>query len=301
MMRRQAKNWLIYHAVHLAMRLVGATPPRLQKGLVAFLAETAWILAARPRDLALSQMSRALGRSRAGVEPLARGLFEHLAKSAVEICRYLRRPDEAPAIELDTASKAALDGALSEGRGVVFVTAHMGNWELMASGLAGLGYPISTVAKASYDPRFTAMMDKARRDAGIQPIYRGRAGTVAAMLRALRSNRVLGLLIDQDTKVPSAFVPFFGRPAKTPLGAAVLARRCGAAVVVGTCRRRRLGTLRVDIARVSLEKMDDVSATAHLTALLESRIRRSPSQWIWFHERWKSSPNDLGGTSRVSP
>ncbi len=300
-MRRRAKNWLIYHAVHAAMRLIGGTPDRFQGALARFLAAAGWLLAAAPRDLALSQMSRALRRSRAGVEPLARGLFLHLARSAVEICRYLRCPQRAPAIRVGAPSRAALEEALAQGKGVVFVTGHMGNWELMASGLAHLGYPISAVAKASYDPRFTALMDKARQSAGVQPIYRGRPGSVAAMLRALRSNRVLGLLIDQDTKVPSAFVPFFGRPAKTPLGAAVLSRRCGAAVVVGTCRRCRRGRLEVHIEGVSLEGMDDVAATAHLTALLEARIRRRPSQWLWFHERWKSAPEEKRETAEVTP
>ena len=113
-----------------------------------------------------------------------------------------------------------LDEALEGGRGVIFVTGHVGNWELMAAALASLGYPIHTVAKRSYDPRFTEMIEQTRADFGVRAIYRGDAGAAAAMIRVLRKNGVLGFLIDQDTDVPSVYAPFFGRAAKTPSGPA---------------------------------------------------------------------------------
>jgi Kdo2-lipid IVA lauroyltransferase/acyltransferase len=97
------------------------------------------------------------------------------------------------------------------------------------------------------------------------------------------------VFIDQDTRVPGAFVPFFGRPAFTPVGAAILAQRTGAAVVVGSSHRLGDGSHVVEIETFGVGG-DPETATAALTAVLETRIRRHPTQWVWFHERWKTRP-----------
>jgi KDO2-lipid IV(A) lauroyltransferase len=173
------------------------------------------------------------------------------------------------------------------GRGVVFATAHLGNFELMAAWLASSGYPIHTIARKSYEPRITKLLDEKRRACGVSCVYRNEPGAAAAMLRVLRRGEVLGLLMDQDTRVPSVFVPFFGKSASTPKGAAALARATGAAAVVGTIHRTSRGNHVIDIARQELPA-DEWRATALLTAALEGRIRRHPADWLWLHERWKT-------------
>jgi KDO2-lipid IV(A) lauroyltransferase len=172
---------------------------------------------------------------------------------------------------------------------VVFATLHLGNWELMAVALARAGYPISTVAKESHDPRFTRLLARERARFGVECIYRGRPGAVAGILRALKRGRVLGLLIDQDTRVPGVFVPFFGREAFTPVAAAAIALRTGAPVVVGTIRRLRGGGHEVTIEPCPLPA-GERDATALITRRFEERVRRRPSQWVWFHERWRTQP-----------
>ena len=169
----------------------------------------------------------------------------------------------------------------------MFATGHIGNWELMAAALARSGFPITAIAKESYDPRFTRLIEGERRRFGVEVIHRGQAGSSAATLRALRSGRVLGLLIDQDTRAPGTFVPFFDEPAFTPTGAATLAMRTGAPLVVGAIRRTPRGGHVVDIERCA-SPADAAEGTASLTAALERKIRRHPSQWVWFHERWKT-------------
>ena len=94
-----------------------------------------------------------------------------------------RSASRSPAVHLPEPSRHALDQALAAGRGVMFATGHIGNWELMAIELARLGYPISTVAKESYDPRFTRLIERFRARFGVQAIYRGRPGASTAMLR----------------------------------------------------------------------------------------------------------------------
>ncbi|MDD5309275.1 MAG: lysophospholipid acyltransferase family protein [Deltaproteobacteria bacterium] len=290
-MRRRLKNWLIYHAIRMALFAVGLVPRRMTLAVGAGLGRLAHGLARGERARARRHLALALDlpESAARVRALCRGVFVRLGQSAVEVCRVCRDPRLAPKVRIPDRSRAALDEALAGGRGVVFVTGHLGNWEIMAHHLASLGYPISTVAKESYDPRFTSLMDRFRGRSGVGVLYRGRPGNAVGMVRALREGSVLGLFIDQDTRVPGAFVPFFGRMAFTPVGAAVLALRTGAAVVVGSTRRLGNGSHLVEIEGLRIPA-DPEAATASLTAVLERRIRRHPTQWVWFHERWKTRP-----------
>jgi KDO2-lipid IV(A) lauroyltransferase len=198
-------------------------------------------------------------------------------------------PTFRPKVTISKKSKQALDDALACGRGAIFVTGHIGNWELMAATLAQWGYPIHTVAKPSYDSRFTVLISKARAAFGVRAILRGDKGSASAMLRALRKNAVLGFLIDQDTDVPSVFAPFFGRPAKTPSAPAELALRTGAELVTGTIYRSATrGSHRIEISRVDAAATVE-ETTALFNQALEMRIRKHPLEWIWFHRRWKST------------
>jgi len=294
-MFRRLKNSLIYIFARISLFLVGNIPRKQVSRAGRILGAAASIIAWKERQTAEHQLSSALNLPKKDrrLRVLARGVFRELSTSAVEMCLLRRCKDKTPEVTLTESSKKVLEKALALEKGVVFVTGHIGNWELMALTLAGLGYPISTVAKGSYDPRFTVLIEGFRRAAGVHSIYRGEPGFSAKMLRALRKNRILGLLIDQDTTVPSVFVSFFGKPASTPVGAAVLALRTEAPVVVGTIHRSPTGRHFIDIERVELPE-DPERATALLTCHLEKRIRNHPAQWVWFHRRWKTAPEIEG-------
>lgn len=251
----------------------------------------AYRVASWERRIAARQLNDAYGArfSPQRCAMLTRGVFRRLATSAVEAAKMAFCPSFRPNVTISEESRQVLDDALAEGRGVVFVTGHIGNWELMAATLAGWGYPIYTIVKPSYDDRFTGLIHRARASFGVRAIFRGDRGAAAAMLRALKSNAVLGFLIDQDTDVPSVFAPFFGRPAKTPSAPAALALRTGAVPLVGTISRVvKDGSHRIEISRVTLGATVE-ETTAALNFALETRIRRHPLEWVWFHRRWKSS------------
>ncbi len=198
----------------------------------------------------------------------------------------MRWPDE---------DRAVLDRALAKGRGVVFVSGHVGNWELLARRVAMAGYPSQSIAKETSDPRLTALVERFRAEGQVRSIWRGQDGAVRQMLRALKAGEILGLLIDQDTKVQSLFVPFFGALAATPRAAADLVLRTGAAAVVGFCQREADGRYRLHFKELEVQATGDKEAdatalTAQLTAEIEAAIRRAPEQWVWMHRRWKTRP-----------
>ena len=291
-MLRALKNTIIYHVSMGAVTLLGLLPTRFAPLAARAVGQLAHLLARHERRLARRHLEMALDSSKSNTraELLTRGVFLQLAKSAVELCRLRNAPHKSPCVRCSNRSRQAFDHALEKNRGVIFVTGHIGNWELLAHALSQMGYPVSTVAKESYDPRFTRQIDRFRQRSGVQVIYRGRPGAPAAMLRALKEGRAIGFLIDQDTRVPSAFVPFFGRPASTPVGPAELAVRTGAAVVVGTIHRTPRGTHVIDIEPCPIPS-NVKQATAMMTARLEERIRRHPTQWVWFHQRWRTRPS----------
>lgn len=232
---------------------------------------------------------------------LARAAFAQLGDAAAEIAhvdRLRTRFDEV--VRFDEASRAVMEGALAEGRGVIVVAGHIGNWELMGFYLAFRGYPVWTLARAQADPRLDAWVRQFRESRGVRTILRHESGAAKAMLRAFRDGAILGFFLDQDTDVAGVFVPFFGRLAWTPSGAAVMALRTGAAIVVATMQREPDRTHVLRVERVRYEAGDDgaqvarddavESLTAELTARIEAAIRRAPEQWVWMHKRWKRRP-----------
>jgi len=288
---RRIRHALIYLLARAVMAAMALFPERAGRRAGRALGAAAHWLARRERRQAREHLALAYGLDPAGRRAalLARGVFIHLGVSLVEVGRVIAGARRQPAVEIPAASRRALDEALARGQGVVFATGHLGNWELMAVALARAGYPISTVARESSNPRFSRLLERQRARFGVECVMRGRPGAVAGILRALRAGRVLGLLVDQDTAVPGVFVPFFGREAFTPVAAAAIARRTGAPVVVGSIRRRRDDVHEVTVAPSDLPA-DPRAATALVTARLEERVRRRPSQWVWFHERWRTRP-----------
>jgi len=294
---KRIKRAVRYFIVRAAIGAAGALPIRLAGRLGEWLGAAAFHVARRERRWALEHLARAFPElPEAERRALARRCFRHLGRCAFELC-CVRQMDRAFSswIDFPAEDRAALERALQGKKGVVFVSGHVGNWELLGRTLGLTGYPTHTIAKESPDPRLTRLMARFREEGRIHVIWRGRDGAAKEMLRALRDGEILGIFIDQDTRVQSVFVPFFGHPASTPRAAADLALRSGAAVVIGFCRRQPDGRYRVSVEPVEPPIQDRseaaaVALTARLTESIERTIRLSPEQWVWMHRRWKTQP-----------
>jgi KDO2-lipid IV(A) lauroyltransferase len=283
---KRLKRYLRYLVLRAALKAVSLLPLALASRLGALFGTAAYAVALGERKKALASLQRAgLPAS------LARACFEHLGQAAFELaCVEQIDARFEQVVEWPAADRAVLDAALARGRGVVFVSGHLGNWELLARRVSHAGYPCHTIAKETTDPRTTALIEAFRASAKLQSIWRGRDGAARAMLKVLKGNGILGLLIDQDTDVQSVWVPFFGHLAKTPRAAADLALRLGSAVILGFCVR--VGPhprYRLSMREVPTLGLDATALTAELTRLIEERIREAPQQWVWLHQRWKSA------------
>ncbi|MBM4378545.1 MAG: lysophospholipid acyltransferase family protein [Deltaproteobacteria bacterium] len=293
------KRGLRHGLLRVALGVVSALPLDVAADFGRAFGGLAFHLLGKQRRLALEGLARAFPEWTEGERRrVAKACFRHLGQAAFELaCARKLDLQAARLVEWPAADRALLDEALAEGNGVVFVTGHVGNWELLARTLGRAGYPCQTIAKETTDARTTALLERFRARGGIRTIWRGAEGAARAMLRALRGGEVLGLLIDQDTRVQSLFVPFFGHLASTPRAAADLALRTGAAVVTGYCHRQGEQTrYRISMCRIRPpastgdREADALGLTAVLTADIERAIREAPAQWVWMHRRWKSRP-----------
>jgi KDO2-lipid IV(A) lauroyltransferase len=193
-----------------------------------------------------------------------------------------------------------LDAARAGGRGAILMTGHFGHFELVGAAL-GARHPTSFVVKPLGNPGVESLIARWRADAGIESIPIGLG--VRRVFEALRENRWVAMLADQDARRRGIFVPFFGRPASTPTGPAELSLRSGAPIVMGFDLRGEDGrhTLHVvpPLPRPPADDPDPVrTLTAAHVATLEAWVRRHPERWFWLHRRWKTSPPaEAGGVA----
>ncbi len=231
-------------------------------------------------------------RGSAWIRRTARGSFMHLGKSLLEI--MLMTPERLDTIA-DFPGQDNLRTALAAGKGVVYVTGHIGNWEL-CGGVIARRFPLSVVAAPIEPAPLNEMLVRLREQTGMKIILRGKPGASRQLIRIFKENRILGLLIDQDTDVEGAFVDFMGRPAWTPTAAASMALKFGAPVVFGYTRRGKDNrhTVIVEgplkLVRTGDLEQDIVANTALFNRKIEDCIMREPEQWVWMHRRWRRQP-----------
>ncbi len=281
------------------LRLLSFIPlgPALRLG--ALLGGLAARLLGDTRRLAVRHLTLAFPeKSDAEREEIARRMFVHLGMMAMEITSI---GSIAPQLTsyMETDGRELLGAALAKGKGIVFVTGHVGNWELMARVVAKVGAPVSAIAKRGGDARAMRLIEGWRAEGAVTTLWREDASTARALLKVFKENRVLGILVDQDTNVQGVWVPFFGRPAWSPRGPADLALRSGAPILLGTSHRRseRPGDgLKFEVVEIPYDpKPADKEAevlriTAACQSVLEAAIRRHPADWVWMHDRWKTQP-----------
>ncbi len=255
------------------------------------LGRLAWLFGRRDRRRALDHLALAFPeRTERDRKALARAAFLHQGMNLAETLHLLTRDCADVARYVEVEGWERVEALRAAGRGVLIVTGHCGNWELLAAAINCRGLGMRVVARALDEPELQDLLVALRDRFGSRTIERGRPGAARELLKALRDG-ALGMLIDQDTRVEGVWVPFFGMPAYTPVGAAKVALRPDVAAVPTFIERREDGS---HLARFlePLELPDDpTEATALITRAIEEQVRRRPEQWVWMHRRWRRRPS----------
>src|SRR3989449_1985657 len=296
-MRAAIKEVIEYGLARLLLKTFGVLPRRIPLPAAATVAWLGFHLARRQRQAGLRNLQLAMpALDQAERERILRGCFQNLGRLLVEFSHFpeLTKGNISEFVVHDGLENY-LEG-LRRGRGVVFMTAHFGAWELSSFAHAVYGYPLKFVVRPIDNPRVDALISGYRTASGNVPILRRNAAR--DILRALRNNEAVGILFDQNTtRSEGVFAEFFGIPAATTPAIALFALRAGAAVVPGFLiwdENLKKHRLRLD-PPVELINTGDLSHdvlenTRHFNKILESYVRKHPDQWLWIHRRWKTRP-----------
>jgi KDO2-lipid IV(A) lauroyltransferase len=324
--RQRRKNDALWALASLALAASRLLPLAVLRAVGRGLGAVAYRLAGRARATAAANVARVYP----ALDPkarrdLVRTSFVTLGNALGETVALLREEDRRPPpLPLSDDARAVLDAAREAGRGVVFASAHLGPWECVAASLVRAGVPLTTIARESYDPRFSRLYERLRAACGVRVIWRGSPGAATRIVRTLRAGGVLGVPMDLRSRVPCRASPFLGHEAPTPIGPARIALRTGAAVVVGTVasadgvgatfrgrgHETQMRTWTITATRIETADLDQAEArsadvlTARINAELSRRILALPQAWVWMHDRWapeRATEEYAGGLARAGP
>ena len=287
-----AHDWLVY-GLHLAARRVAtALPLSVGYGLAASGGSLVYLLWPAKRRHAITNMARVVGpRAAAG---LARASFRNYGKYMVDMLRLSGRQTQAVERRLVVRGAEHIEEALGRGKGLIFVGGHLGNSDLGAAVLAGRGYPVHAITETLHPPRWNKLVQEIRQLTGVQVIDVN--ANVREILRVLRRNEVLMILVDRPTHREGGGVPvrFFDAWTSVPAGAATLALRTGASVLAACMVRVGQGYVVHVSPLAPIERTSDLQAdiqqmTQQIMTALEGFIRQYPEQWSMFRPMWPSA------------
>jgi Kdo2-lipid IVA lauroyltransferase/acyltransferase len=290
-LKQRVEPALLRAALRSLTATLGRLPWRTAQRVGAGIGTLAWSLSRRDRRRALEHLALAFPEM---PEPervrLARDCFRHHGTTLGECLHLFHARCEELESLVEVRGWEEVEKVREEGRPILILTGHCGNWELLAAVINCRGLGMAVVARILDEPGLQRMLAGLRERFGTRTIARGTEGAARQLLTTLRRGGALGMLIDQDTKVEGVWVSFLGRPAFTPSGAAKIALRQRTAVLP-TFIERLPGGRHLATVHPPLDLPDDITeATARMTEKIEEQVRRRPEQWVWMHRRWRRQP-----------
>ncbi len=268
-----------------------------------------YLLDARHRRIALEAVQRSFpGKSAAEGRAIVRGCYRHLCLAAMEFARLAALPRErVAALWAMTDEQVRFFEEIKEKKqAAIFVTGHVGLWEMGGLGTTARGFPLVSIARPLDNDCINTLVDAVRERFGQRIL--AKKGALRAALRALKDGVSVGMLLDQDAGRHGVFVPLFGRAASTLSTAAEMALRSGAKIVCSAdWRDEAAGVHRLRLGKViepgkwrgprdERYRAEARRITAEYTREIENAVREHPEQWLWLHRRWKTRPPEEAET-----
>ncbi len=298
--RRPDAGWfdiVIYHMISLFFFLLGRIPRKTAFRLTDCIGRLWFAFDWRHRAVAIENLSMVYGDRMppAEIRRLARRVFCNLTMIAYEIGWAMSVDTERLVKHFRFYGMHHLHDARKKGKGVLVLTGHIGNWELLLVMAAIMNMRFSAVYRPLDFKPLDMFFEDIRNTTGTK--LHPKKGAILKVLRSLRNKEGMGILLDQNTKAASGvIVNFLGRPANTHYGLAVLAKRSGAPVIPAfVVREEGCYSLRilpeVPLVQTGDEELDIMQNTRLYNRVLESVIMAYPEQWFWIHKRWKLRPD----------
>jgi KDO2-lipid IV(A) lauroyltransferase len=298
-LQKRIKYSALYFFVRFLIFFSNLLPRKVWLSFCGWLGKLAYAVSPKPRERTIYHLGLAFSGEKSTKEiiALSKQVFVMLGKNGGDILRSLKVKNLSDLNKfLVTNGLENYEKAFAKGKGVMFLTSHLGAFDLQITNMALRGLNPNIVGTALKDERLNELLWQYRNAYGAVAIERGKESV--RLFKALKSGGSIAILIDQDTKVKSRFVDFFGMKASTPIGATVLALRTGAAVVPTYIFLDKNGKQQMHILpEIPLvitgdEETDLVVNTQNFTNFTEKIVREHPEQWVWMHERWKTRPGE---------
>jgi len=288
---------LEYAAAWPFIKILGALPRPLARGFAIGLGQAIYLLHGRLRRVGMRNLELAFPeKSVAERKRILRGEFTSLGRQLAEVCQFPKYTRENIEQVVVYDGLENYERAYARGKGVLFLTAHFGGWELSAFAHSLYGHWLHIVMRPMDNEYLDRLIQSYRTMHGNKTV--GKDDFVRGLLGAMKAGEVVGILMDTNMTPPQGvFVNFFGIAACTASGLARIALRTDAAVVPGfTIWDEALGKYRlrfdpaVELVRTGDLEADIVANTQKFTSVIEEYVRKYPEQWLWVHRRWKTRP-----------
>jgi KDO2-lipid IV(A) lauroyltransferase len=293
---------LEYAAAWPFIKILGILPRRLSRAFAIALAQLIYWLHVRLRRVGMRNLELAFPeKTKAERARILRGEFTSLGRQLAEVCQFPRYTRENIEQVVIYDGLENYERAFAQGKGVLFVTAHFGGWELSAFAHSLHGHWLHVVMRPMDNPYLDRLIQSYRTMHGNKTVAKD--DFVRGLLGAMKAGETVGILMDTNMTPPQGvFVDFFGIPACTASGLARIALRTDAAVVPGfTIWDNKLGKYRLrfdpalELIRTGDLEADIVANTQRFTKVIEDYVRNYPEQWLWVHRRWKTRPEGQKG------
>ena len=293
-MARSPLSVLAVGLLRAAIWLIRLLPNRAAHKLGQAMGLLYFAFARGHRRLALSNLDLAYGYEKSFSERkrIALGSFMNMGLNLVDFCRVpsLLRNGFPNSIQVEGLDN--IENALSEGRGAILLTGHLGSWELMAAAAAFKGVPLAAIVASTRDPLVDRFMKEMRESYGYETLLKRKAGS--DVMSALRRNVAVGILADESPRSDGVLVDFFGQEAGATRGVAVFALRSGAPVIPAFIIRlekpaghKLIIEKPLELIRTGDVNTDVIRNTELFQSVIERYVRQFPEQWLWMHRRWR--------------
>lgn len=290
----QERQWLL---IQRLVKLFRGIPHFLAVRFGGFLGAVLWFLSKKRVDGAEARCVAALGVGPTLARRIVRESYINHGRSVAEFARLPIMKDSLSDM-VTVLGEENLKSAFSAGKGVILLSAHLGNWEIGGIRIACMGYPLDAIGADQRDPRVTDLINSIRGEFSIKVIKKG--FNLREALTSIKSGKLLVVLLDQDAREKGMVVPFLGLPASTAYGPLKMAAKTGAPLVPYFCVRRGKGS-RFDchilppviLPRGRISDGEIMEYLKQCNDILSHWIKKHPGQWMWLYPRWASTSGDL--------
>lgn len=291
------KNKTIQHHIEYAalvifMSLLHLVPVSFARKIGSVFAEIAFRFIPIRKKHIIDSLSAAFpDKKHEEINSIAKDVYKRFANTIVEIMFFKKMSRKQLKEMVNFQNLYLLENAKKNGKGAILLSAHFGNWELLAISFAQRA-PLSVIVAKQENLLVDKMIDDIRSGKGYKTIYKDNMA-FKWVLKALKRNEFVAILADQDAGRQGVFVPFFGRYASTAKGPAVFALRAGCPIYASFCTRQKDGRYIATFQEIEKpdsgdEEKDIEIIMSKYSEILQRNIEKNTSSWFWFHRRWKT-------------